>query len=38
MQFIEFEGTISQISVLPEPSVLLLGGFALVALAGVRRG
>lgn len=39
MQFIEFEGTISQIEVLPEPSVLLLGGFALVALArSGRRG
>lgn len=38
LQFVEFMGTISQISVLPEPSVLLLGGFALVALARVRRG
>lgn len=39
LQYVEFMGTIDQISVLPEPSVLLLGGFALVALARVdRRG
>ena len=37
-EFIEFQGTITDIQVLPEPSTLCLTALALVALASQRRG
>jgi len=37
LQFIEFAGTISELSVLPEPSTLALAAVAMLALARARR-